>query len=203
MPNKKGGKAYKKKGKEDEKEEFIDIQPGQDMARATRILGDRNVMCYCHDDVIRICHICRKMKGRVWVEIGDMVLVSLRDFSTEDPKSIKRGDILAKYPSDQVRMLKKDAKANPRLFLKLEEDAQIRMENLGVDLSGTRIVGSDKLDDGFDFESSEEDESDDEEEDEDKKVAKKDKVSHGRGVRQLRAEHEIAGEEKEINIDDI
>jgi initiation factor 1A len=202
MPNKKGGKAYKKKGKEDEKEEFIDIQPGQYMARATRILGDRNVMCYCHDDVIRICHICRKMKGRVWVEIGDMVLVSLRDFSAEDPKTIKRGDILAKYPPDQVRMLKKDAKANPRLFLKLEEDVNMRLDNLGVDLSGTRIVSSEQLEDGFEFESSE-DESSEEEGDEVEKVAKKDKVSHGRGVRQLRAAHEMAEEDKEINIDDI
>jgi initiation factor 1A len=202
MPNKKGGKAYKKKGKEDEKEEFIDIQPGQYMARATRILGDRNVMCYCHDDVIRICHICRKMKGRVWVEIGDMVLVSLRDFSTEDPKSIKRGDILAKYPPDQVRMLKKDVKANPRLFLKLEEDANVRLDNLGVDLSGTKIVSSMQAEDGFEFESSEE-ESSEEEGDEVEKVAKKDKISHGRGVRQTREAHEMAEVEKEINIDDI
>jgi len=201
MPNNKGGKAYKKKGKEDEKEEFIDIQPGQYMARATRILGDRNVMCYCHDDVIRICHICRKMKGRVWVEIGDMVLVSLRDFSTEDPKSIKRGDILAKYPPDQVRMLKKDVKANPRLFLKLEENVNVRLDNLGVDLSGTRIISSEQLEDGFEFEGSEDSTSEDEEED--NKVAKKDKVSHGRGIRQTREAHEIAEEDKEINIDDI
>jgi translation initiation factor 1A len=202
MPNNKGGKAYKKKGKDDEKEEYIDIQPGQYMARATRILGERNVMCYCHDDVIRICHICRKMKGRVWVEIGDMVLVSLRDFSAEDPKTIKRGDILAKYPPDQVRMLKKDAKANPRLFLKLEEDVNMRLDNLGVDLSGTRIVSSEQLEDGFEFEGSEDSTSEDEE-DEDNKVAKKDKVSHGRGVRQTREAHEMAEEDKEINIDDI
>jgi translation initiation factor IF-1 len=201
MPNKKGGKAYKKKGKEDEKEEFIDIQPGQYMARATRILGERNVMCYCHDDVIRICHICRKMKGRAWVEIGDMVLVSLRDFSANDPKTIKRGDILAKYSPDQVRMLKKEATANPRLFLKLEDDSQIRLENLGMDLSGTRIISSEKPDDGFEFESSEEESSEESEELE--RVAKKDKISHGRGVRFAREDHEISAVEKEINIDDI
>ena len=201
MPNKKGGKAYKKKGKEDEKEEFIDIQPGQYMARATRILGERNVMCYCHDDVIRICHICRKMKGRVWVEIGDIVLVSLRDFSADDPKTVKRGDILAKYSPDQVRMLKKEPGANPRLFLKLEEDANVRLDNLGVDLSGTKMASSMQVEDGFEFESSEEGSS--EEEDQVEKVAKKDKVSHGRGVRQTREGSEMPEVEKEINIDDI
>jgi translation initiation factor 1A len=199
MPNNKGGKAYKKKGKDDEKEEYIDIQPGQYMARATRILGERNVMCYCHDDVIRICHICRKMKGRVWVEIGDIVLVSLRDFSADDPKTVKRGDILAKYSPDQVRMLKKEATANPRLFLKLEEDARVTLDNLGMDLSGTKIVSSVHADEGFEFESS----GDESSEEELAKVEKKDKVSHGRGVRQIREDHEIAVADNEINIDDI
>ena len=203
MPNKKGGKAYKKgKGKDEEKEEFIDIQPGQYMARATRILGERNVICYCHDNVVRICHICRKMKGRVWVEVGDIVLVSLRDFSAADPKSINRGDILAKYPSDQVRMLTKDPKTNSRLFLKLEEDSKFRSDCVGMDMSGTRIVMSNHPDEGFDFES-----SDEEEEDEPEKVAKKDKASHGRGVRQVREESEIVTaaveDDKDVNIDDI
>ena len=197
MPNNKGGKGYKK-GKDDPKEEYIDIQPGQYMARATRILGDRNVMCYCHDDVIRICHICRKMKGRVWVEIGDIVLVSLRDFSAEDLKTVKRGDILAKYSPDQVRMLKKEPGANPRLFLKLEDDANIKLENLGIDLSGTKIVSSSRIDDGFEFEGSEGSEVSEEE-----KIEKKDKVSHGRGVREVREDHEISVVEKEVNIDDI
>jgi len=201
-PNKKGGKGYKK-GKGDEvAQEFIDIQEGQYMARAIRILGDRNVLCYCDDNVLRICHICRKMKGRVWVEAGDMVLVSLRDFSAEDPKSIKRGDILAKYAPDQVRVLKKEGKVNERLFMKLEDRNGISIDAVGEDKTGdTSILDKKEDDDGFDFESGSETESEEEETGEDgtKVVAKKDKKNH-RGEREIRDSEQI---EKEIALDDL
>ena len=200
-PNKKGGKGYKK-GKGDEAtQEFIDIQAGQYMARAIRILGDRNVLCYCDDNVLRICHICRKMKGRVWVEAGDMVLVSLRDFSAEDPKSIKRGDILAKYAPDQVRVLKKEGKVNERLFMKLEDRNGISIDAVGEDKTGdTSILDKKEDDDGFDFESGSETESEEEAgEDGTKIVAKKDKKNH-RGEREIRDSEQI---EKEIALDDL
>jgi translation initiation factor 1A len=201
-PNKKGGKGYKK-GKGDEAtQEFIDIQAGLYMARAIRILGDRNVLCYCDDNVLRICHICRKMKGRVWVEAGDMVLVSLRDFSAEDPKSIKRGDILAKYAPDQVRVLKKEGKVNERLFMKLEDRNGISIDAVGEDKTGdTSILDKKEDDDGFDFESGSESESEEEgsEEDGTKIVAKKDKKNH-RGEREIRDSEQI---EKEIALDDL
>jgi translation initiation factor 1A len=200
-PNKKGGKGYKK-GKGDEvAQEFIDIQEGQYMARAIRILGDRNVLCYCDDNVLRICHICRKMKGRVWVEAGDMVLVSLRDFSAEDPKSIKRGDILAKYAPDQVRVLKKEGKVNERLFMKLEDRNGISIDAVGEDKTGdTSILDKKEDDDGFDFESGSETESEEEAgEDGTKVVAKKDKKNH-RGEREIRDSEQI---EKEIALDDL
>jgi translation initiation factor 1A len=201
-PNKKGGKGYKKGKGEDVVQEFIDIQAGQYMARAIRILGDRNVLCYCDDNVLRICHICRKMKGRVWVEAGDMVLVSLRDFSAEDPKTIKRGDILAKYAPDQVRVLKKEGKVNERLFMKLEDRNGISIDAVGEDKTGdTSILDKKEDDDGFDFESGSETESEEEEAGEDgtKIVAKKDKKNH-RGEREIRDSEQI---EKEIALDDL
>jgi translation initiation factor 1A len=202
-PNKKGGKGYKK-GKGDEvAQEFIDIQEGQYMARAIRILGDRNVLCYCDDNVLRICHICRKMKGRVWVEAGDMVLVSLRDFSAEDPKSIKRGDILAKYAPDQVRVLKKEGKVNERLFMKLEDRNGISIDAVGEDKTADMsILDKKEDDDGFDFESGSETESESEDEkpgEDGKIVAKKDKKNH-RGEREIRDSEQI---EKEITLDDL
>jgi translation initiation factor 1A len=202
-PNKKGGKGYKKGKGDDVAQEFIDIQEGQYMARAIRILGDRNILCYCDDNVLRICHICRKMKGRVWVETGDMVLISLRDFSAEDPKTIKRGDILAKYAPDQVRLLKKEGKVNERLFMKLEDRNGISIDAVGEDKTGdTSILDKKEDDDGFDFESGSESESESEEEkpgEDGKIVAKKDKKSH-RGERQIRDSEQI---EKEITLNDL
>jgi len=202
MPNKKGGKAYKKGKGEEEMLQFVDILPGQYMARALRILGDRNILCYCDDNVVRICHIRKTMKkGSARVETGDMVLVSLRDFSAEDPKTIKRGDILAKYPPEQVRLLKREGNVNERLFMKLEDGNGISISAVGEDKTNETIVVDSVNDDGFDFESGSEEESEEEsEESETKIVSKKDKVRH-RGERAIRGEDEI--EEKGISLDDL
>lgn len=201
-PNKKGGKGYKKGKGDDVALEFIDIQEGQYMARVIRLLGDRNILCYCDDNVVRICHICRNMKKyKVWVEVGDMVLISLRHFSAVDAKSIKRGDVIAKYPPDQVRLLKKEGKVNERLFMKLE-DRGVLIDAVGEDKTGDTSILDKKEDyDGFDFESGSDSESESEEgpDEESKVVAKKDKKSH-RGEREIRDSEQI---EKEIALDDL
>jgi len=132
-----------------------------------------------------------------------MVLVSLRDFSAEDPKTIKRGDILAKYAPDQVRVLKKEGKVNERLFMKLEDRNGISIDAVGEDKTADMsILDKKEDDDGFDFESGSESESESEEvpgEDGTKIVAKKDKKNH-RGEREIRDSEQI---EKEIALDDL
>lgn len=191
MPNKKGGKGYKK-GKGDEVAlEFIDIQEGQYMARAIRLLGSRNVLCYCDDNVLRICHICRNMKKyRVWVETGDVVLISLRHFSDVDTKTIKRGDIIAKYAPEQLRLLKKEGKVNERLFMKLE-DRGVMIDAVGEDMTDETMIVDAKEDDLFDYDD-EDEESGSEEKDEPTIVAKKDKVNH-----------RVGRVEREISLDDL
>jgi len=117
MPNIRGGKGYKSgKGKsklgESEEVEFIEVQPDQMVGRLVRLLGDLNAMIYCQDNKQRICKICRSVKKTVRFEVGDIVLVSLRD--CEVPKSDlakgvrgDRGDILDKFHSYQFSELKK------------------------------------------------------------------------------------------------
>jgi len=192
MPNKKGGKGYKK-GKGDEVAlEFIDIQEGQYMARAIRLLGSRNVLCYCDDNVLRICHICRNMKKyRVWVETGDVVLISLRHFSAVDTKTIKRGDIIAKYAPEQLRLLKKEGKVNERLFMKLE-DRGVLIEAVGEDMTDETILVETKEDDLFDYDDEESGSEDSAKEDGPTIVSKKDKVNH-----------RVARVEREISLDDL
>jgi hypothetical protein len=129
-----------------------------------------------------------------------MVLISLRDFSAEDPKTIKRGDILAKYAPDQVRLLKKEGKVNERLFMKLEDRNGISIDAVGEDKTGdTSILDKKEDDDGFDFESGSESESEEVPGEDDKIVAKKDKKSH-RGEREIRDSEQI---EKEITLNDL
>lgn len=192
MPNKKGGKGYKK-GKGDEVAlEFIDIQEGQYMARAIRLLGSRNVLCYCDDNVLRICHICRNMKKyRVWVETGDVVLISLRHFSDVDTKTIKRGDIIAKYAPEQLRLLKKEGKVNERLFMKLE-DRGVMIDAVGEDMTDETMIVDAKEDDLFDYDDEDDEASGSEEKDEPTIVAKKDKVNH-----------RVGRVEREISLDDL
>jgi initiation factor 1A len=117
MPNIRGGKGYKSgKGKtklgESEEVEFIEVQPDQMVGRLVRLLGDLNAMIYCQDNKQRICKICRSVKKSVRFEVGDIVLVSLRDCEVPKADLAKgvrgdRGDILDKFHSYQFSELKK------------------------------------------------------------------------------------------------
>jgi len=165
MPiNMKGGKGYKKKKKEStaayREPIFIDRQVGQMPARAIRLLGNRNVLCYSNDNIIRMCHICGKMKGRVYIEPGDVVLITLRDFSSQpggDTKNIKLGDIIAKYAPEQYNLLKKEEGVNAKLFMKLETAGSCSIAEVGTDCSGAVMTLPD--DTGFEFDHSEDEET--------------------------------------------
>ncbi len=156
-PNAKGGKGYKKGKKVGEEAKAaplnIDRQEGQMVARALRLLGNRNVLCYCNDDRLRICHICGKMKcgkSRIEtrIEAGDMVLISLRDFRTgtaalDGKDRPDRGDIVAKYAHELLSKLKREPGINPKLFSKLETMDGMTLSEIGVDKSKEKILDDD------------------------------------------------------------
>lgn len=153
-PNSKGGKGYKKKKKVSGpgSRELVQIvrEPGQMPARAIRLLGNRQVLCYCNDDVIRNCHICGRMKGRERVNIGDLVLISLRDWSKlVKPKDVRLGDIINLYGREHHSYLRKEADVNKRLFMQLELASGYTMASIGEDCSGTTIDLPE--DDGIEF----------------------------------------------------
>jgi len=134
-PNAKGGKQYKKKAKgaEDPDSLFIDQQEGQQIARVIRLLGNRNMSCYCNDNKVRTCHVRGKMRGRVFVEKGDMVLVSLREFELGASKTDVGGDIIAKYPYETLSRLRKQKGTNQKLFMQLEVLDGTRLAAIGGD----------------------------------------------------------------------
>lgn len=158
-PNAKGGKGYKKKKKDQGNRELVQIvrEPGQMPARAIRLLGNRQVLCYCNDDVVRNCHICGRMKGRERVNIGDVVLISLRDWSANTPqKQVRLGDIINLYSREHFSSLKKEAGINSRLFLQLEVSTGYTMASIGEDCSGNTLDMPE--DDGINFENDTEEE---------------------------------------------
>jgi len=59
-------------------------------------------MVKCADGHVRLCRIRGKMKRRVWVRDGDIVIVAPWDFQSES-----RGDIVWRYTEAQAEELKK------------------------------------------------------------------------------------------------
>lgn len=70
---------------------------------ATRLLGFDRVLMKCQDGHERLCRIRGKMKRRVWIRIGGVVLVSPWDF-----QSHKRGDVIWRYKKSQAEWLRKN-----------------------------------------------------------------------------------------------
>lgn len=64
------------------------------------MLGNGRVEVACFDGVSRLGHICGRMRKKVWINTGDIVLVGLRDY--QDSKA----DVFLKYTADEARKLK-------------------------------------------------------------------------------------------------
>ena len=69
---------------------------------AIRMLGFDRVLVKCQDGHERLCRIRGKMKRRVWIRQGDIVLVSPWDFQSD-----KRGDIIWRYKRNQAEWLRR------------------------------------------------------------------------------------------------
>jgi len=69
---------------------------------AVKLLGFDRVLVKCQDGHERLCRIRGKMKRRVWIRQGDIVLVSPWDFQSD-----KRGDIIWRYKRSQAEWLRK------------------------------------------------------------------------------------------------
>ncbi|CEM37379.1 unnamed protein product [Vitrella brassicaformis CCMP3155] len=104
MPKNKGkGGKNRRRGKNENdglKRELTFKEDGQEYAYVVRMLGNGRLEAQCFDGVKRLCHIRGKMRKKVWVNTGDIVLVSLRDYQDE------KGDVILKYTPDEARNLK-------------------------------------------------------------------------------------------------
>lgn len=66
----------------------------------TKMLGNGRLEAMCFDGVKRLCHIRGKLRKKVWINQGDIILIGLRDY--QDAKA----DVILKYTSDEARNLK-------------------------------------------------------------------------------------------------
>eukprot|EP00128_Syssomonas_multiformis_P013110 Colp12_sorted_trinity150504_noHs@34445 len=104
MPKNKGkGGKNRRRGKnenEAEKRELIFKEDGQEYGQVIKMLGNGRLEASCFDGVKRLCHIRGKLRKKVWINQGDIVLVGLRDYQDE------KADVILKYNSDEARHLK-------------------------------------------------------------------------------------------------
>jgi translation initiation factor IF-1 len=120
MPNKKGGKKYKKAKKTTfDTPPFIIADEGQQYARIVRKLGDKRFDMVLQDTAKKAVGRARgALKGWQDIKSEDIVLVSGRDFrNSEEEKYVEQTyDILGYYTKEQVRKLIKLGKLKSYAF---------------------------------------------------------------------------------------
>ncbi len=101
----------KKKSREEKPKEPPLPDEATVLCVAERMLGGDHIIVRCVDGKTRSARIPGRMRRRVWVKEGDIVLVAPWEFSPE-----RKGDIIYRYSSDEVRKLI-DKGLLPREFL--------------------------------------------------------------------------------------
>jgi len=79
--------------------ELVLPEQGELLGRVQKISGGNQVLVQCTDGEVRLCRIRGKMKRRMWIREGDIVLVSPWDFDH------KRADIVWRYIKDHADWL--------------------------------------------------------------------------------------------------
>tara|TARA_Y100000385_G_C12937559_1_gene569530 strand:- start:192 stop:698 length:507 start_codon:yes stop_codon:yes gene_type:complete len=161
MPNKKGGKKFKR-GKKDtfENRKLIikDPKEDQEYAQIKRVNGSGRYQLFCFDGSERLGIAAGNIKKRTRINLYDIVLVSLWDF--QDNKC----SIIHKYDEDEVQKLKLQGEFPQNIKLEGEEVCDDHFEE-----SIQFDYGLPK-DEKEKSSSSEEEEEEEDEEDEDKDI---------------------------------
>jgi translation initiation factor 1A len=117
MPNKKGGKKFKR-GKKDSFHErqliLKDPKEGQEYAKITKVNGSGRYQLFCFDGKDRLGICAGNIKRRTRFVISDIILVSLWEF--QDTKC----SIIHKYEPEESRKLKNQGEFPENI--KLEEE---------------------------------------------------------------------------------
>jgi translation initiation factor 1A len=73
---------------------------GQLVGIAKKLLGADRVLVICSDGKERVCRIKGSIRRKVWIRVGDAVLVELWGFQNDT-----RGDVIGKYTKAQKQWL--------------------------------------------------------------------------------------------------
>ena len=110
------------------------------------MLGNGRLEALCFDGEKRLAHIRGKLRKKVWINQGDIILLSLRDYQDE------KGDVILKYSADEARSLK--------AYGELPESAKINETDTygslfvrqgGIDANSVCRYGHEGVDDNVEF----------------------------------------------------
>ncbi|NDE15758.1 hypothetical protein EBZ80_12595 [bacterium] len=99
----------------------------QEYGVVEKMLGDMRCSVLCSDSTVRVCHIRGKFKRRVWINMGDTVLISLREF--EDGKA----DVIHKYNAIEAELLKAHGEFDPARLVRSDGTRAMDLDNLLVE----------------------------------------------------------------------
>jgi translation initiation factor 1A len=130
MPKNKGkGGKTRRRGKNEPagfKRELIYKEEGQEYAQVLKMLGSGRLEAYCFDGQKRLSHIRGKMQKKVWIVVGDIILVGIRDFQPD------KCDVIYKYNSDEARALKAAGELPDNIKVNEQGDVEGQQEQDGV-----------------------------------------------------------------------
>jgi translation initiation factor 1A len=98
-------------------------------------LGDRRFKCKCSDGKERLCKIRGKFRGRLYIQLHDILLVSLRE---EEPE---KADIIQKYQPQEVHELKKLGQFTDKDFQLEGEENNEKDDPAGIIWTNENIDG--------------------------------------------------------------
>jgi initiation factor 1A len=126
MPKKntKGGSRHKKMASKSFKEprqiKMRYAQKGESYARVTRLFGQGMVDVICNDEVVRLCIIRKKFRGRNKrdnnCKVDSMILVGLREWEVLSTKKTPKVDLLYTYDKQQIDDLKAAKDFNKKIL---------------------------------------------------------------------------------------
>ena len=127
MPNKKGGKKFKKGKKQSFHSKamiYKDPKEDQEYGKVIRAMGNGRFDIQCFDGKNRIGILAGNMRKKVWVNKDDIILFSKWEFTTEDDKC----SIIHKYDLDESRKLQRDGEFPD--FITLDEENEFGTDDM-------------------------------------------------------------------------
>ena len=70
---------------------MVKPQEGELLGRVIKLVGGDNIIVKCTDGKVRTCRIRGKIKRRMWIRDGDLVLIAPWDFQSD------KADIIWRY----------------------------------------------------------------------------------------------------------